>query len=90
MAILWRDRATRDIEGIFTYVAADNPSAAGDVVRRLRTAIAQLVEFPRRGRKGTFPGTLELVIPGLPYIVVYRLSGNDIEILAVPHAAQRR
>jgi plasmid stabilization system protein ParE len=90
MAIFWRDRATRDLAGIFDYVAADNPSAAADVVRRLQTAIAGLVQFPRRGRKGAFPGTLELMIPGFPYVVAYRLPGDDIEILAVPHAAQRR
>lgn len=90
MAIVWRDRATRDLEGILTYIAADNPPAAANVVRRLQSAIAGLVQFPRRGRKGVYPGTLELVITGLPYVVVYRLREDDVEILAVPHAAQRR
>ena len=43
--------------------------------------------FPHSGRPGHIPGTRELVISKLPYIVVYRISGDTVEILRVFHAA---
>jgi plasmid stabilization system protein ParE len=89
MAVLWRERATLDLEEIHTFISADNPSAAARVVARLRVAIDTLISFPRRGRAGVFPGTLELVVSGLPYVIVYRLGANGIEIVTIVHGARR-
>ena len=43
------------------------------------------------GREGRVPGTRELIIPGTPLIVPYRLHDQDgrVEILTVLHAARR-
>ena len=41
------------------------------------------------GRHGRIEGTRELVIPGLPYIIPYRVKNNVIEILRVLHAARK-
>ena len=49
--------------------------------------------FPNMGRKGQLPGTREMVVPGLPYIIVYRIESGDEEalaILGIYHGAQRR
>ena len=51
-------------------------------------AVERLVDFPHRGRQGRREGTRELVISGLPYIVVYRVRDASIRILRVFHAAQ--
>jgi toxin ParE1/3/4 len=90
MALFWRARATLDLEDIRPFIASDNPRAAAQVVSRFRSATARLLQFPQRGRTGVVPGTLELVIPGLPYIIVYRLAGKDTEIVTVVHGARRR
>jgi toxin ParE1/3/4 len=42
-----------------------------------------------RGRPGRWPGTRELIIPGTPYIVPYRVKGPVVEILRVFHGARR-
>jgi toxin ParE1/3/4 len=34
-------------------------------------------------------GTLELVVPGLPYIVPYRVKGKEVQILSVFHTARK-
>ncbi len=34
------------------------------------------------------PGTRELIVTNLPYIVLYRVSGDAVEILRVFHTAQ--
>jgi toxin ParE1/3/4 len=41
------------------------------------------------GRTERVRGTLELVIQGLPYIVPYRIKGNDVQILSVFHSARK-
>jgi len=45
------------------------------------------------GHKGQLPGTREMVVPGLPYIIVYRIENRkegELTILGVYHGAQRR
>ncbi len=41
------------------------------------------------GRAGRVPGTRELLIPGTPYIIPYRVRAGAVEILRVFHAARR-
>ena len=44
--------------------------------------------FPFRGKEGRVPGTRELVLTHLPYLVVYRVGTDTIEILAMFHQFQ--
>ncbi|MGO8736740.1 MAG: type II toxin-antitoxin system RelE/ParE family toxin [Terriglobia bacterium] len=54
---------------------------------RPRTA---LLTFPYRGRVGKKEGTRELVLSSLPYVAVYRVSGEAIHIVRILHGAQKR
>jgi toxin ParE1/3/4 len=46
--------------------------------------------FPKRGRKGTNPGTRELTTI-FPFVIVYELDANeDVAILRIWHGAQHR
>ena len=55
------------------------------IVRRA----SDLAEFPLQGRPGRLPNTRELVIVGTPYLLVYRVTRERIDILRVVHGAQR-
>ena len=44
--------------------------------------------FPYSGRKGRIDGTRELTFPGLPYIVVYRIEDQVVDVLRIYHGAQ--
>ncbi len=44
--------------------------------------------FPHRGRPGRIAGTREVV--RAPYIVVYRVMPDAVEILRIYHGAQNR
>ena len=46
--------------------------------------------MPFRGRLGREEGTRELVISRLPYIVIYRVKDDAVEILYIYHGAQHR
>lgn len=54
----------------------------------LLEAAAALPPMPHRGRAGRVPGTRELLIPHLPYLLIYRITDEQIEILVVLHHAQ--
>mgnify|MGYP001817449041 FL=1 len=60
-----------------------------EVAQRIGHAVSQLEDHPKLGRSGRVRGTLELVIPGLPYIVPYRVKGKEVQILSVFHTARK-
>jgi addiction module RelE/StbE family toxin len=87
--VIWTEPAARALEDIQDYIARDNRRAAWEVAQRVRQAVTQLEEHPKMGRTGRVRGTLELVVQGLPYIVPYRLKGNDVQILSVFHSSRK-
>ena len=90
MNIEWSPEAVEDLNSIRAFIAQDKPSAARAVVLHILQTIEQLVpDNPHMGRPGRVPGTRELVIPGTPFIVPYRLRGDTIQILRVYHGARR-
>jgi len=88
MLIEWLREAGQDLVEIRRFIAADHPGAAVQVAKRILDTIAYLRDHPEIGRVGRLPGTRELVVPGLPYIVPYKVRGAAIVILGVLHAAQ--
>lgn len=90
MRLRWTRLAERDLDEIADYIEADNPAAAVRVVLEIIDQVETLLpEHPAIGRPGRVPGTRELVIRGLPYIVPYRVRDNDLELLRVLHTARR-
>ena len=59
-------------------------------MRKLYEAVRSLKELPHRGRVGREEGTRELLFPPLPYVAVYRVKEQAIEVLRIYHAAQDR
>lgn len=89
MRVKWLRRALRNVEQVSEYIARDNPVAATNTVEKIRLAVARLQDYPHLGRPGRVRGTRELVILNAPYLVVYRLRGEAVEVLRVFHAARR-
>ena len=93
MKLRFTRRARRHIEKIAEYIVERNPDAARYVGGRIHETIELLAEFPDIGHEGALAGTLELVVPGLPYIVVHRVNRGEpgaVVILGVYHGAQLR
>jgi toxin ParE1/3/4 len=53
-------------------------------------AIQSLKEWPYRGRVGREDGTRELLFPPSPYLAVYRVNEQTIEVLRIFHTGQDR
>jgi toxin ParE1/3/4 len=90
MRVRWTPEAAEDLDSIHDYIAQYNPAAALQVSRQLYRGIAQLAEFPRRGRPGLKHSTRELVFTPLPYIAVYRIKESTVEVLRIWHTARHR
>jgi len=86
MRVVWTAPAARDLEGIGDYIARQNPRAARRIVLRIRARTRALAAHPHLGRpeRGS-SSSLRLVITSTPFIAVYRVINNRIEILAVFH-----
>ncbi len=93
MSIRWTLKAFADLDSIFQAISMDRPRAAERVLRALMTHGERLRIHPRRGRPGRLRETRELVVPGLPYVIVYALSASlvdvrsEVVILRVIHGA---
>jgi toxin ParE1/3/4 len=83
-------RARAHLERIYDYISVRSPGAARRVIARIRQTADGLGAFPLIGHKGLLPNTLEMNVKGLPYIIVYRVEGTEVIILAVFHGAQDR
>jgi len=89
----WTDLADIDLEKIEAHITQENsPIVAIDVVMNIIDSVHLILpDHPRAGRQGRLKNTRELVIDGIPFIVVYRehVSTNCIEILRVLHDTQQ-
>lgn len=84
----WTRRALGRIDEIAAYIAKDNPTRAQSFVRELRQKL-EILKTHQIGASGRVYGTKELVLhPN--YVAVYRVKGDEVQILTVLHTAQRR
>ena len=89
MKLVWLKRATHDRDAQIDYIAQDNPLAAVSQGDRIDAQVDILLQQPQMGRPGRKQGTRELVISRTPFIVVYRINGNRIELLRLLHGSQK-
>jgi addiction module RelE/StbE family toxin len=84
--VAWSRRALQDLEAIAEYIAADSPTYAGIVVKKITHSTKTLRQFPRAGRKVPEfddENIRELVI--YSYRIIYRLGDAEVVIAAVIH-----
>lgn len=89
MTVRWSPEAAVDFVAIVEYIRKQNPSAAERVANKIYDGVVSLASFPRQGRAGRTKGTRELVFSPLPYIAVYRVKGEVVEIARVLHWSQK-
>jgi toxin ParE1/3/4 len=85
--IRWSPKASAEFDAIVEYVAADNETAAIRQGRLLLAATKQLERFPQSGRLGRGRNARELAVTGTPYIILYTLHSDDLNIISIRHGA---
>jgi toxin ParE1/3/4 len=89
MRIRWTKRAIRSLVSIHAYISKDSADAAARVAADILDATVRLERFAHSGRSGRTKGTHELVVPGRPYIIPYRVVDDAILILSVVHTSRK-
>jgi toxin ParE1/3/4 len=86
--VRWTNTAATDFTRVVERIREDNPPAAHRVAQTIYKGVAALRTFPQRGRIGLAPETRELVFAPWPYIVVYEIIENEVQVLRIRHASQ--
>ena len=89
MKIVWSRRAIRHFVSLREYIAKDCEPNAALVAQRILKAVDLLQTQPDMGRPGRVLGTRELVVPGTPYVIPYRVRRERLELMAVFHGRQK-
>jgi toxin ParE1/3/4 len=85
LKLRWTRLALTDFLEAQEYIAKDNPLAAQAIAQRIDEAARELLIHPSIGRLGQLDGTRERVVSRTPYLIVYRVAGDEIELLRVWH-----
>ena len=88
MQIRWTTAAASDLENIADYLFNKTPQNAARLIREICDAVSVMRIYPNRGRPGKKSETRELVIPSLPYVIVYKVKGDILHIVRILHGAQ--
>lgn len=88
--IRWTPAAARDLQNVSDYLEENHPQYRHATLRKVYSIIQSLKEWPYRGRIGREQGTRELMVSPLPYIAVYRVNNQSIEVLRIYHSVQNR
>jgi toxin ParE1/3/4 len=90
MLVRWTQPAVDDLTQICEYT---DERFGGIQARRAAIALFDGVEslrvLPNRGRPGRRANTRELVVTGLPFLIIYRLHDDAIEVTRILHSAQK-
>jgi plasmid stabilization system protein ParE len=78
--------ALEDLREIGRTVAADNPTAAVRLTRRIRTACAALGDFPEHYSLDVRIGLRRSVVGA--YLVFYRVKAAEVQIVRILHGAR--
>ncbi len=89
MLLRWTTSAARDLSEICDYIEAqDGAESARLLAERILEELEALLRFPQSGRPGRELRTRELVFRRLPYIAVYRVRGEAVEVTRIFHGAR--
>jgi len=89
MRVVWLDNARAAREAAIEYIAQESLTAALSQLNEIEQQTSRLAEYPKLGRVGRKKGTRELIINRTPFIAIYRIKGDDIQIFRFLHGAQK-
>ena len=90
MTIRWAPSARRKFENALAYLFDHSPKGARRVERDILHAISLLDDFPHLAPASRHRGLRQKVVARTPYLVIYRVVDDIIEIRAVIHAKRKR
>src|SRR3977135_10977 len=88
MRVVYTADALGDVRQVLSFVADQSPTHAPQVAARIDLAVKALGVFPRAARFDRETNTYERPMPGLPLLLIYTVSDELVEVIAVFHTAR--
>jgi addiction module RelE/StbE family toxin len=88
MRLVWSKRFAAELRREYEAIKSDNPAAARATIERIVKSTIRLREFPQSGRAWRLEGARELVVPGIPYIVIYDLEPDRVVLQMLFHTSR--
>lgn len=87
--VLRTSDASADLDGIWSYIAQRNVTAADDLIDKLYSRFLLLAEFPESGERQPLlaDGSYRRIVEG-NYVVYYHPDEAGVTIVRVLHAAR--
>ena len=89
MKLRWNADTLKALELIYAIRAKFDPAAARSFVFRVAEVTGRLLTLPMSGRPGITKGMWLLAVPGTPYVIVYRVESETVDILSMIYTADR-
>jgi len=89
MNVVYAPRALRDLDGIAAYLSERNADAAVQALGAIKSSIDTLSFFPQIGRVVDNAGHRRVPVLRHPYVIFYRIAGDELLILHIRHTSRR-
>jgi len=81
--------AEADMLAVWEFIAQDNLSAADRLIDRFTATFERIAQFPEAGERYQHPkGEFRIAVVS-PYLIFYRVVGEEVDIVRVLHGARR-
>jgi plasmid stabilization system protein ParE len=90
MTIRWAPSARQEFDAAIDYLQAHSPMGAHRIGRAILHAIDLLEKFPSLAPPSRHRGLRQKTVPRTPYLIIYRIEPDGVEIRAVIHAKRKR
>ena len=87
--VLWTQRSLKNLEAELDYYGAINPILAKELSSIINESVEKIKHLPGIGRSGKHINTREFVLSKYPYIMVYRVRHDILEILTFIHQKRK-
>ena len=88
LPIVWRAQAIDDLETIVSFVAQESPDAAYRLMQKIENAVLPTATHPYLYRMSERVVGLREIVAHPNYIILYRVTASEIEIVNVVHSRQ--
>jgi plasmid stabilization system protein ParE len=80
--------ALAELDEVLTYLSERSPLGAQSVRQRLHTMIGFVATHPHAGTELKGRGLRRIAALPYPYLVFYRVEGDEVIVIGVRHAAR--
>ena len=90
MKVRFLKRAVQALINIEAYTRQHSPRGAARVGARIQKRANDLAQFPEQGTQSEKAGVRQLYVSQTPYILIYRVKRDEVQIITILHTSNRR